>query len=100
LLEWLKYVIDKNTVPQTITTSFGGYEYLTPPDQAVRICLLFAQLGARGVSILFATGNKGVGEGKCRFMDSTGNIHIYFRAVFPASCTSCIRASHSACGLA
>ncbi|KAF8260175.1 subtilisin-like protein [Lactarius quietus] len=85
-IQWLKYVIDQKTVPQTITMSYGGYEYLTPQDQAAKICLLFAQLGARGVSIIFASGNAGVGEGKCRFKDRNGNIRVYFRPVFPASC--------------
>ncbi|KAF8263851.1 subtilisin-like protein [Lactarius quietus] len=85
-LQWLKFVIDQEVVPQTITTSFGGYEYLVPPDQAEPICLLFAHLGARGVSILFASGNSGVGDGDCKFRDSHGNIDVSFLPVFPASC--------------
>ncbi|KAF8258755.1 subtilisin-like protein [Lactarius quietus] len=84
-LQWLKYVIGQKTVPQTITTSFGGYEFRVPPDQAARICLLFAQLGARGVSILFASGNSGVGDGDCTFRDRNGNSQVYFLPFFPAS---------------
>ncbi|KAF8260176.1 subtilisin-like protein [Lactarius quietus] len=85
-LQWLKYAIDQKTVPQTITTSFGGYEFMVPQDQAVRICQLFAQLGARGVSILFASGNAGVGEGSCKFRDSSGDIYVSFLPMFPSSC--------------
>ncbi|KAF8267104.1 subtilisin-like protein [Lactarius quietus] len=85
-LQWLKYVINQKTVPQTITTSYCGYEFLVPQDQAVTVCLLFAQLGARGVSILFSSGNAGVGPENCEFGDGSGNTYVYFLPMFPPSC--------------
>ncbi|KAF8259707.1 peptidase S8/S53 domain-containing protein [Lactarius quietus] len=85
-LQWLKYVINQKTVPQTITTSYCGYKFLVPQDQAVTVCLLFAQLGARGVSILFSSGNAGVGEGNWEFGDGSGNTYVYLLPMFPPSC--------------
>ncbi|KAH8995576.1 peptidase S8/S53 domain-containing protein [Lactarius hatsudake] len=45
------------------------------------LCILFAQLGARGVSVLLSTGDDGVGK-NC--MDDSGNVR--FVTDFPASC--------------
>src|SRR6266702_2550765 len=44
---------------------------------------MFAQLGARGVSVLYAAGDDGVGDGDCK--DDSGNVR--FIPEFPASCT-------------
>ncbi|KAH9071520.1 subtilisin-like protein [Lactarius deliciosus] len=64
-------------LPQTITTSYGANEKSHPLDYAIRVCLLFAQLGARGTSVLFASGDYGVGEGDCT---------ARFTPIFPATC--------------
>ncbi|KAF8263253.1 subtilisin-like protein [Lactarius quietus] len=81
-LEWLKYVLDLSKIPQTISISYGSEEQNLPPEYTQALCDLFAQLGARGVSILLASGNDGVGEGDCK--DDSGN--VMFRATFPSSC--------------
>ncbi|KAH8980395.1 hypothetical protein EDB86DRAFT_2980451 [Lactarius hatsudake] len=52
--------------PQTISASYGNYEKFYPIDYAYEVCLLFVQLGARSASVLFASGNHGVGEGDCK----------------------------------
>ncbi len=44
---------------------------------------MFAQLGAMGVSVLFASGDSGVGGGSCQ---SNGTDRVKFIPVFPASC--------------
>ncbi|KAF8269622.1 subtilisin-like protein [Lactarius quietus] len=83
---WLGYVLNQKTIPQTISTSYGVFEHTVPPEYAVRICYLFAQLGLRGVSVIFSTGDAGVGQGLCTFRDSFDNLVDRFLPVFPASC--------------
>ncbi|KAF8264271.1 subtilisin-like protein [Lactarius quietus] len=83
---WLCDVLNQVIVPQTIVTAQGGYENDFPMEHAARMCLLFAALGARGVSVLFASGNSGVGPDDCTVTDSSGNVHVQFSPVFPASC--------------
>lgn len=85
---WLDLMLDKENkdIPQTIVTTYGIYEHLLPPDYADDMCRGFAELGARGVSILFASGNEGVGEGDCMVQDSSGDFHHQFTPVFPADC--------------
>jgi len=84
---WLEYMLQQSRIPQTITISYGGYEYDFPPAYAEELCDLFAQLGALGVSILFASGDWGVGEGGCLIRDSSGHVSVQFLPLFPASCT-------------
>ncbi|KAH9071521.1 subtilisin-like protein [Lactarius deliciosus] len=76
-LAWLLAILSQQNVPQTITTSYGANEKLYPIDYAFQVCLLFAQLGARGTSVLFASGDHGVGEGDCT---------ARFTPFFPATC--------------
>ncbi|KAH8983959.1 subtilisin-like protein [Lactarius hatsudake] len=76
-LAWLLAILSQQNLPQTITTSYGANEKLYPIDYAFQVCLLFAQLGARGTSVLFATGDHGVGEGDCT---------ARFTPFFPATC--------------
>ncbi|KAH9041309.1 subtilisin-like protein [Lactarius pseudohatsudake] len=83
-LGWLETMIRLEDVPQTISTSYGGNEQTFPPDYAKSVCDLFGQLGARGVSILFASGDSGVGGGDCKKNDGSGVVQ--FQPVFPATC--------------
>ncbi len=80
---WLEYILDESIIPQTISISYGNYEKAYSRDDAVYLCSLFLQLGARGVSVLFASGNDGVGKGSCK--DSSGNVR--FIPSFPGTCT-------------
>lgn len=57
-------------------------KFLMPID-ANRTCNLFAQLGARGVSVIIASGDAGVG-GSCQTND--GKNTTRFLPLFPASC--------------
>ncbi|KAH9180562.1 subtilisin-like protein [Lactarius sanguifluus] len=77
LLAWLGYVLSEQGVPLTITTSYGANEKFYPMDYATQVCFLFAQLGARGASVLFPSGDNGVGEGDCT---------ARFTPIFPATC--------------
>ncbi|KAF8264270.1 subtilisin-like protein [Lactarius quietus] len=83
---WLRDVLNQLIVPQTIVTTYGDFENKFPVEHARRMCNLFAALGARGVSVLFASGNSGVGPEDCTVTDSFGNVHVQFSPVFPASC--------------
>ncbi|KAF8267312.1 subtilisin-like protein [Lactarius quietus] len=85
-IHWLAYVLNQKTIPQTMSTSYSDYEYTVPPDYAERICYLFAQLGARGVSAIFSSGDWGVGQGDCRIRDLSGNRVKFFRPIYPATC--------------
>ncbi|KAH7905839.1 peptidase S8/S53 domain-containing protein [Hygrophoropsis aurantiaca] len=88
---WLDYVLSMDTLPQTISTSYGDDEQTVPYSYAVRVCNGFASLGARGVSILFSSGDYGVGDGdadpatqQCFTNDGTNTTR--FIPEFPASC--------------
>ncbi|KAH9031110.1 peptidase S8/S53 domain-containing protein [Lactarius pseudohatsudake] len=80
---WLNFMLslDNNELPRTISISYGGFEETLPLGLADSVCELYAHLGVRGVSVLFSTGDLGVGK-DCA--DSSGNIR--FRVMFPASC--------------
>ncbi|KAI0130437.1 peptidase S8/S53 domain-containing protein [Xylariales sp. AK1849] len=62
LVEYL-LALDAADLPNTISTSYGGDESSISTAVATNTCNLFSQLGARGVSILFASGDSGVGSG-------------------------------------
>ncbi|KAA1467000.1 subtilisin-like protein [Dentipellis sp. KUC8613] len=83
-LDWLDFLLSQSTIPQTISTSYGDDEQTVPPDYAQSVCTLFAQLGAQGVSLLFSSGDSGVGGGDCELNDGSGKTQ--FLPNFPASC--------------
>ncbi|KAH9170350.1 subtilisin-like protein [Lactarius sanguifluus] len=85
-INWLDYVLGLWGVPQTVSTPYGAPEYTVPPDYATHVCNLFAQLGARGASVLFSSGNDGVGNGNCLVRDSSGNSRVQFLPIFPSTC--------------
>ncbi|CZS94956.1 related to tripeptidyl-peptidase I [Rhynchosporium agropyri] len=61
-LAWVNYVLSQETIPQVISTSYADDEQTVPLNYAKRVCNGFAQLGARGITLLFATGDTGVGS--------------------------------------
>ncbi len=83
-LEWLIYVLTQPDVPQTISISYGVQEKILPLEYATTLCRLFAQLGARGVSVIFASGDHGIGNGDCKVNDGSGRVQ--FIPLFPATC--------------
>ncbi|KAH8986035.1 subtilisin-like protein [Lactarius hatsudake] len=82
-LQWVNYVLDLQDIPQTINTSYGNQETDLPLEYAETLCDLYAQLGARGASVIFSSGNDAVGKGDCLAKDGSG---VHFTPVFPASC--------------
>jgi tripeptidyl-peptidase-1 len=83
-LNWLDFILNQTTIPQTFSTSYGDDEQTVPEDYAVSVCNLFMQLGARGSSIMFSSGDEGVGGGDCEANDGTKKVE--FQPAFPASC--------------
>ncbi|KAH0836443.1 peptidase S8/S53 domain-containing protein [Lanmaoa asiatica] len=90
-LNWLDYVSSQEYLPQTISTSYGDDEQTVPYTYATRVCGGFAALGVRGISLLFSSGDGGVGDGdadpatqKC--FANTGTNRTVFLPEFPAAC--------------
>ena len=78
-IEWLQYMIDLDNVPRTISVPYYTREKDLPQQYASSVCRLFELLGARGVSILVASGDHGVGLDTIRR-------RFEFSTSFPASC--------------
>ncbi|KAK2466004.1 hypothetical protein APHAL10511_001645 [Amanita phalloides] len=89
--DWLDFTLSQPSLPLVISTSYGDDEQSVPESFARRACAGFAQLGARGVSLLFSSGDSGVGDGNmnpstqiCHSND--GRNVTRFLPAFPASC--------------
>lgn len=86
-LTWLQYILAQPNIPQVISTSYGDDEQTIPYSYATAICNGFAQLGARGISVLFASGDNGVGPGPDCFTNDGTNT-TSFLPIFPGGCVS------------
>lgn len=75
--------LDNKDIPNSISISYGENEQEIPPSYAYQVCNLFAQLGARGKSVLFSSGDSGVGD-YC--LSNDGKNTTKFQPQFPASC--------------
>ncbi|GAQ42907.1 tripeptidyl-peptidase sed2 [Aspergillus tubingensis] len=84
-LDFLQGILKLNNsdLPQVISTSYGEDEQTIPVPYARTVCNLYAQLGSRGVSVIFSSGDSGVGAA-CLTNDGTNRTH--FPPQFPASC--------------
>lgn len=84
-LDWLNYLLDQETIPQVVSTSYSDDEQTVPLSYAKRVCAQFAQAGARGTSLFFASGDSGVGsDGDC--VSNDGKNTTKFLPDFPPSC--------------
>lgn len=75
--------MDNAQIPNSISISYGENEQEIPLAYATQVCNMFAQLGARGKTILVASGDSGVGS-FCQRNDGTNATR--FNAQFPGSC--------------
>ncbi|ORY11123.1 putative tripeptidyl-peptidase [Clohesyomyces aquaticus] len=84
-LEFLQNVVKlpQHELPQVISTSYGEDEQSVPKSYAQSVCNLYAQLGSRGVSVIFSSGDSGVGSA-CQTND--GRNVTRFQPQFPAAC--------------
>ncbi|KAI1372962.1 tripeptidyl-peptidase 1 precursor [Hypoxylon crocopeplum] len=91
-LVWVNYLLDQKSFPQVISmshsilpTSYADDEQTVPKSYAQRVCQQFAQVGARGTSLLFSSGDSGVGPyGEC--LSNDGKNTTKFLPEFPPSC--------------
>ncbi|PPQ75676.1 hypothetical protein CVT26_001854 [Gymnopilus dilepis] len=83
-LDFLNFLLNQTSIPQTISTSYGDDEQTVPLDYATSVCNLFAVLGSRGTTVFFASGDGGVGGGSCQ--SNNGTNAVVFQPIFPASC--------------
>ncbi|KAL2372539.1 hypothetical protein RJZ57_003013 [Blastomyces gilchristii] len=84
-LEQLHFLLDlaDEDLPDVLTTSYGENEQSVPAGYAESACSLFAELGARGVSVIFSSGDSGVGS-SCKSNDGTNR--TAFTPIFPGAC--------------
>lgn len=84
-LEYFTELLKKpdSELPTTLTTSYGEDEQSVPASYAKSVCDLIGQLGARGVSVLFSSGDTGPGSA-CQTND--GKNTTRFLPIFPAAC--------------
>jgi tripeptidyl-peptidase-1 len=89
-LIWLDYMLalPDSELPKVISTSYGDIEHTIPIAYARRVCNSFAQLGARGVSLIFGSGDSGVGrDGMCHTNHNDGQPEkAEFLTSFPDGC--------------
>ncbi|KAI0036025.1 tripeptidyl peptidase A [Vararia minispora EC-137] len=89
--KFLDFILAQNNIPQVISTSYGDDEQTVPIAFARRVCAGFAQLGARGTSLTFSSGDGGVGDGDPNPATQTcltndGRNATRFITGFPATC--------------
>ncbi|EER26286.1 Tripeptidyl-peptidase I precursor, putative [Coccidioides posadasii C735 delta SOWgp] len=84
-LDQLHYLLSlpDDQLPSVLSTSYGENEQSVPKKYTDMTCNLFARLGARGVSVIFSSGDTGVGSA-CQTND--GKNTTRFLPVFPAAC--------------
>ncbi len=86
-LVWANYITTQpsSDIPQVISNSYGDDERTVSKSYAQAVCNQFAQLGAKGVSVLFAAGDYGVGpSGYC--FSNVDNTTSKFIPTFPNDC--------------
>ncbi|KZV90055.1 subtilisin-like protein [Exidia glandulosa HHB12029] len=59
-LDIINFLLGEDNQPQVLTTSYGSDESDLSPELQVELCNAYAALGAKGTSILFASGDGGV----------------------------------------
>jgi len=88
-LEFLQSVLKlkQKDLPQVISTSYGENEQSVPKSYALSVCNLFAQLGSRGVSVIFSSGDSGTGSA-C--LSNDGKNTTKFQPQVSSDCTKCM----------
>ncbi|KZO97104.1 subtilisin-like protein [Calocera viscosa TUFC12733] len=88
-LSWVTYVsaLPDDQLPSTFSTSYGSEEVTVPIDYAQRVCAGLAALTARGVSLMYSSGDSGVGYANASYCVDPNNLsQKMFLPNFPASC--------------
>ncbi|KAI5860193.1 subtilisin-like protein [Durotheca rogersii] len=84
-LEYLTYLLNlpDEELPHTLSTSYGEDEQSVPREYVKKVCTMFGQLGARGVSVVFSSGDTGPGN-TCQTTDGRNATRLL--PIFPAAC--------------
>ncbi|KAI4634588.1 hypothetical protein J4E83_001907 [Alternaria metachromatica] len=80
-IEFLEALLERDELPTVLSISYTDDEAWIPRAYAKRACNLFMQLGARGTSVLVASGDggsAGTGSSECK--------NNKFRPTFPVDC--------------
>ncbi|KAJ7490733.1 family S53 protease [Mycena latifolia] len=78
-LDIVNFLSDEDDVPQVMTTSYGENETDMSKALAFKLCEAYMAFGARGTSVLFASGDGGVEGGQAQSCTT-------YQAAFPAGC--------------
>ncbi|TFY77127.1 hypothetical protein EWM64_g6885 [Hericium alpestre] len=78
-LDIVNFLLGEKPIPQTFTTSYGFNEPDLPFSIANNLCNAYAQLGARGTSVLFSSGDGGVSGSQSQSCTA-------FIPTFPSGC--------------
>ncbi|RMJ15684.1 hypothetical protein CDV36_004623 [Fusarium kuroshium] len=81
-LPYFRYLLSQKDLPAVISTSYGDEEDGVPREYATLTCNLIGLLGLRGITVIFSSGDLGVGAG-CLAPDYKT---VEFNAIFPATC--------------
>tara|TARA_R110002003_G_scaffold20_2_gene1055 strand:- start:6290 stop:7306 length:1017 start_codon:yes stop_codon:yes gene_type:complete len=84
-MEFFQYLLglEDSELPSVLSTSYGESEQSVGPEYANKVCDMIGQLGTRGVSVIFSSGDTGPGSA-CQTND--GKNTTRFLPIFPASC--------------
>ncbi|KAI0066334.1 subtilisin-like protein [Artomyces pyxidatus] len=82
-LDIINFLLAEDTPPQVLTTSYGQNENTISRSLAISLCNAYMQLGARGTSILFASGDGGVQGSQAPTICLPGQ---NFVPTFPSGC--------------
>ncbi|KAJ7767644.1 family S53 protease [Mycena metata] len=78
-LDIVNFLSAEDNIPQVMTTSYGENETDMTKALAFKLCEAYLAFGARGTSILFASGDGGVEGGQSQSCTK-------YQAAFPAAC--------------
>ncbi|KAF2147611.1 tripeptidyl-peptidase 1 precursor [Myriangium duriaei CBS 260.36] len=84
-LAFLDYIIAQKSLPSVFSTSYGDDEQTVPLSYANSVCDSFKQLAARGITVLFSSGDSGVGPSADECVSNTDG-KFKFLPNFPTSC--------------
>ncbi|KAG5803365.1 hypothetical protein H9Q74_002393 [Fusarium xylarioides] len=79
---FFRYLLGQKHLPAVIFTSYGDEEDSVPREYVELTCNMIGLLGLRGISVIFSSGDIGVGSG-CLAPDYKT---VEFNAIFPATC--------------
>jgi tripeptidyl-peptidase-1 len=84
-LAWVQWLLNQTSLPSVISISYADDEQTVPYSYAQAVCRSFAQLGLRGITLVAATGDHGVGASQTCVSNGNNSTRRFLPA-FPASC--------------